>query len=209
KRRSAMRRLADGFEQPVGRMLFRISNDGDSDAESCRDGPLRNGFRRVIGSLCVNIGAEGFEQALHALFVEDHHVIDGAKSGDELRARLLTEDRTAWAFERADAAVPIDAHSENVTFATSPFEVADVPDMERVEAAVRKNDTLAAALVPDKFCSQSISRNDFGFRAAHASGGRSPRFTADGFEELFAGDSRSAAFHHNQATGDVGDVGGL
>src|SRR5260370_31055526 len=98
------------------------------------------------------------------------------------------------------------ADGKNVALAASVCQVADGPEVERVEAAVRKNDPLAASLVIGEFCAKLIARDDLGFGAAHESGRGSPSVAADGLEELLAGNGRRTALHHDQATGDIGNV---
>src|SRR5258708_16955896 len=201
-----MRRLADGFEQFVGRMIFRIAHDCESDSQTRRRGALWNRFGRIVGSFRVNIGTKCFEQSLHVRFVKKNDVVDRPESSNALRTGLLIEDRAAGPLECTDAAIHIDADDENVAFVASAFQVADVPDVKRIEAAIRKNDPLAASLVIGEFCAKLIARDDLGFGAAHESGRGSPSVAADGLEELLAGDGRRTALHHDPATGDTGNV---
>jgi len=187
-------------------MIFRVAHDGDADSETRRRSALRNRLGRIVGPFRVDIGTKCFEQGLHVRFVKKYDVVDRPQGGNKLRTRLLIEDRAAGSLECANAAIHIDADGENVALAASSFQVADVPDVKRVEAAVRKSDPLAASLVIGKFCAKLIARDDFGFGVAHESGRGSPRVAADGVEELLAGDGRRAALHHDQATGDIGNV---
>src|SRR5260370_34820606 len=142
-----MRSHADGYEQFVGRMIFRIAHDSDADSETRRRSTLRNRLGRIIGSFRVNIGTKCFEQGLHVRFVKKNDVVDRSQSGNELRAGLLIEDRAAGSLECANAAIHIDADDENVAFGASAFQVAAVPDVKRVEAAGRQTATRAPAIM--------------------------------------------------------------
>lgn len=128
-------------------MILGITDDGNFDAEALGGGSLGNCFRCVVRSFGVNVGAEIFEEGFDAWLAEDDYVIDGTERGDELRASDLIEDGAAGPLEVADARVRIDADDENVSFAAGSFQIANVADVERVKAAVGKNDALRVLFV--------------------------------------------------------------
>ena len=141
---------------------MRIADDGDANAETRGDGALGNGVGGVIGALGVDVGAQIFQQGFDVGFGEEHDVVHAAECGNELRAGVLIEDRAAGAFQIAHAGIRVHADDQDVAFAARAFEIADVSDMQRVEAAVGEDDALAAALVFGEFLAQQIARNDFG-----------------------------------------------
>lgn len=187
-------------------MIFRIADDGDADAETCRGGALRHGLGGVVGSFGMNIRAQRFEKGFHVGFVEENNVVDGTESCDELRTGLLIEDRAARPLECANAAIRIDSDDEDIALAASSFQIAYVPDVERVEAAVSKNDALTAELAIGKYGAELVARDDFGFGAAHDSRRGAHSVAAERVEEFLTGDSRRAALHHDQTARDIGDV---
>jgi hypothetical protein len=71
-------------------------------------------------------------------------------------AGVLIEDGAAWPFEMADTGIRIHAHDENVPFAPGAFKITNMTDVQRVEATVGKNDSLAATFEFRKFFAQWI-----------------------------------------------------
>ena len=142
-----MRSLANGFEKIARGVVFGVTDDGDSDAETCGGGSLWHGFRSVVGSFGVNVRAQVFEQGLDARFAEQNHVINGAKRSDKKRAGVFIKNGTTGAFQRTDAGVCVDADDEDVAFAARAFEITNMADVKRIETTVGKNDALRAFLV--------------------------------------------------------------
>jgi hypothetical protein len=128
-------------------MIFGIANDGNSNTEPRSGSAFWHCFRRVVGSLGVNVRAEIFKQGFYTRFAKEDHVVDGAKRGDEQRTRILIENGTAGTFQRADARVRVDTDDEDIAFASRALQVPDVPYMKRIETAVGKNDALPPLLV--------------------------------------------------------------
>jgi hypothetical protein len=209
KRGSGMRSLADGFEEAAGGVIFGVADDGYAYAEAGGGGALWNGVGGVVGAFGVHVWAEGFEERLDVGLAEEDHVVDGAKSGDEIGAGGFRQDGAAGAFESADAGVAIHRDDEDVAFAASPFQIADVSDVQRIEAAIREDDSLTAAFVSGEKLAETIAGDNFGLRLAHGSGAGPGGFATDGFEQLLARDSGCAALHYHQAARDIGDVGGF
>src|SRR5260370_28120792 len=150
-------------------MSFRIADDGGPDAETCRAGALRHGLGGVVGAFGMNVRAQRFEKGFHVGFVKDNNEVDGTESSDELRTGLLIEDRAVRSLECANAAIRIDSDDKDIALAARSFQIAYVPDVERVEAAVSKNDALTAELAIGKYGGELAARGDFGFGAAHDS----------------------------------------
>src|SRR5437016_14398464 len=82
----------------------------------------------------------------------------------------------------------IDAHNDNVAFASRAFEIADVADVQCVEAPIGKDDALAPASVFREFTLQHIAGNDLARGFAHDSASSSRDFAADGIEKLLPRD---------------------
>src|SRR6267154_690609 len=209
KRGSGMRRLANGFEQLPRGVVLGVAHDGHADAQPNGNRALRHSLRRVIGALGVHIGVQIFQQSFDVGLGKDHDIIHDAKRGDELRPGILTKDGTVGPFEIADARIGIHTDNEDVPFAASAFEITNVPDMERIEAAVRKDDGLTQAFVFLQPFAQLIPQNNLGCGLAHGLGARSRCLATDSIEKLFAHDGRCAALHDHQATRNVGDVRGF
>src|SRR6266581_388402 len=119
------------------------------------------------------------------------------------------EDGTAWPFQIADAGIAIHAYNEDVAFATGAFEISNVSDVQRIKAAVGKDDAPSVPLVFRELLAQNISSDDFGGGLAHNLRGGSGCLATDGIEKFLARDGSGAAFHYYEAAGDVSDVRGF
>ena len=204
-----MRRLADGFEKSARGVILRVAHNGDADTELLGDGAFGDSVRCVVSPFGVNVGPQIFQEGFDVGFGEEHDVVHAAERRNEAGPRALIENRPAGALQIAHAGIAIYADHENIAFAAGAVEIADVSDVQRIEAAVRQDDALAAALVLRELLAESVTRNDFGSSLAHDSAGGPRSFAANGVEELFTRDGGRAAFHYDEAPGDVGDVRGF
>src|SRR5579862_9692640 len=144
KRGSGMRLLADGGEEGAGGVVFGVADDGDADAETIRDGAFGNGVGGVVGALGVDVGAKLFEQFFNVGLGKDHDVVHHAQGGDEESARVFIQDGTAGPFQRGNARIGVDADDEDLSLLLGAGEIANVADVERIEAAVGEDDGLPA-----------------------------------------------------------------
>ncbi len=78
-----------------------------------------------------------------------------------------------------------------------------------IKTAVGENDALCAVFMLRQFAAQIFACDDFGFSAAHESGGGPAGLVTNGSEKFVARNSGRAALHDDQATGHVGDVRGF
>ncbi|MGB6595634.1 MAG: hypothetical protein WBE70_00805, partial [Candidatus Acidiferrum sp.] len=78
------------------------------------------------------------------------------------RAGIFVKNGTTGALELADTGIRIDANDEDVAFTARAFEITDVADVKRIEAAVGKNDPLTALLMLRYFAAKPFALDDFG-----------------------------------------------
>src|SRR5579883_662660 len=209
KRGSGMRHLADRVEERAGGVVFGIADDGDANAEAISDGAFGHGFGSVVGALDVDAGTKFLEEPFDVRLGEDDDVIDHAERGNEQRAGVFVEDGAAGTFQPADTGIGVHADHEDVSLLFGAREIADVADVQRVEAAVGEDNGLAATLFVGQEFFQLIAGDNFGQGGAHGSGMCSGGGSAYGFEKLSARGSGGAALHDDQAAGDVGEVSGF
>src|SRR2546430_8023763 len=82
-------------------------------------------------------------------------------------------------------------------------------DVQGVKTAVGKHHAPAVALMLRDLLSQYCSRNNFGNSFAHKLRGGSGCLAADGIEKFRARNRGCATFHHDEASGNVGNVRGF
>src|SRR6266849_7464072 len=128
-------------------MILWVANNGDANAKPRGDSALRHALCRVIRAFGMNVGPQLFEECFDVGFGEQHDVVYAAEGRHELRARVFIEHRPAGSLQAADAGIDVHANDQNIAFAASAFEITNMPDVKRIEAAVRQNDALATALV--------------------------------------------------------------
>ena len=92
-------------------------------------------FRRID----VNMRLNDFQQAKRREFVEDRDVIGAFERGEHADAVRFRADRARVAFVALDAAVAVDAHNQGVAERFRLAQHRDMPDMQQIKAAVRRN----------------------------------------------------------------------
>src|ERR1700730_11412941 len=170
---SGMRRLANRLEKIARRVILGVTNNSDANAKAGCDSSFGNGLCRVIRALGMDVGTRLFEERFDVGFNKKHDVIYAAEGGHELCARAFVENWPAGPLLIADAGISVHANDQNIAFATGAFKIADMPDVQRIEAAVREDDAPALALVFHEFLTEHFSRHDFGSGFAHDSAGGS------------------------------------
>ena len=100
--------------------------------------PFRHGLDGVVGALAVHIGLDRLKHVPDRLATEDHHVVHAPDGRDELRAVERRHDRAAGSLQPVHRGIVIHGHDEAVGLSGGALQVAHVPDVEDVEAAVRE-----------------------------------------------------------------------
>jgi hypothetical protein len=167
-------------------MILWIADDGDTNAQAVRDGAFGDGVGGVVGALGMNVGAQKLEKCFDIRFAEENNVIDDTERGHQLCASIFVKDGTAGAFENAHAGIGVDSNDQDVAFAARALEVANVADVESIEATVGKNDAVTAAFVNGEKLAKIFARDNLGGGGAHVSGSCAAGFASDGIEQFFA-----------------------
>src|SRR5918911_669768 len=121
-------------------MFLRVADDHHAPAIGSYHIALRNGLLRVVCALGVNVRADGTEQRLDGRLCEDRDEIYGAQAGDYFGALAFGDERASLPFLSTHLGVRVDRDDQQIAQGASAFQVAYVPDVQEVEAAVGKND---------------------------------------------------------------------
>ncbi len=116
-------------------MIFRVADNRDP-ASVCRHGvPFRHGVDRVVSTFAVHIRLQQRQQRSNRGLGKNDHVVDAAEGGDELRAITRGQYGPARPLPPRRGIV-IDRHDEAIGLGSGGLQVADVPHVKKVEAAV-------------------------------------------------------------------------
>ena len=189
-------------QQVAGGVILRVADDRDAAAVAADGVALGHGVDGVVGPLAVHVGPQRQQKRRDGRLGKDRHVVHAAERGDELRAIRRRQDRPARALQARHRRVVVDRDDEAIGLARRRLEVADVADVQQIEAAVGKGDRAPAARSP-AICCSSASRERM---RAHVYSAASRR---DRVTQLGGADRRGAALHHDEAAGVVRQVRGL
>ena len=88
----------------------------------------------------MHVGLEALEQPRHGRVREDDDVVDAAERGDELGAVRRRAAPAGPALQRRHRLVVVDRDDQAVGLGRRALQVADVADVQQVEAAVGEGD---------------------------------------------------------------------
>ena len=148
-------------------MIIRIADVGDAAAVAADHVTLGDRVERVVGAFAVNVRTKRLEQRTNGRLWKDDHVVDEAERGDQFGAVGGSQNGPPLSFQRPDRRVVIDRNNQLVGFLRSSGEVANVADVQQVEAAVRKRHRPAGAACIGNQC-QEIGAGDHGTHGVRA-----------------------------------------
>jgi hypothetical protein len=90
----------------------------------------------IVASFHENVGADGFDEPAGRVVVKQHRVVDTPKGRDDTQPFLLAYKRALRALQAPDRIVPVDAYDQEISERARSLEVANVSDVQQVEAAV-------------------------------------------------------------------------
>src|SRR5215831_1969201 len=120
-------------------MIFGIAGDPDR-ASVCRHSiAFGNRLFSIVGSLSMHCRTQDVEHSRDIGFIEDDNIIHTSECRDKLDALMFIENGPARIFDQAHGMVAVDGNDEYVTKSPRAFEVAQMTDMQNIEASVRKH----------------------------------------------------------------------
>ena len=123
-------------------MVFRIADDGDLAAVFANDLAFGYGVGRVVGTFCVIVGSDRVDELFDGRLVENGHGIDKSESRNDLGAFAFGDVWAVFALQNPDLAVRIYPDNQKAAESLRPSEIADVAGVQKVEAAVGKDDLI-------------------------------------------------------------------
>jgi len=120
-------------------------------------------IRTPVASLDQDIGSERFNRSEGIGLVEDCNVIHAGKSRQNLGPLGLREQRPRETFNLPNRGVAVDRDHKKVSEPPGPLKISEVADMEKIETAVRENDSLSPAMPSSQYRLQPLNGPDLRF----------------------------------------------
>ena len=125
-------------------MVFGIANDDDAAAAGFDIITLGDAFGSVIGAFGVKIGTDFADDGADIFFGKDDNGIDIGEGSKDFGTLAFRHHGTALAFQGTDGGVGVDGNYEFASEFAGGTEVANVADVEDVEAAVGECDAISS-----------------------------------------------------------------
>lgn len=119
-------------------MLVPIAQRSDANAEKRRKIQLRRRIGRAVGSAGMHVGVKFSEQRCDFKIIEDNHVVDSLKRGNEHGTSPLGENGTPSALKFSRACVGMNSYHEDFAFGARrcSFSTSDRPERDRILSRV-------------------------------------------------------------------------
>ena len=145
-----------------GGVVLGISDDLDSASALGDDVALRHAIGRVVGTFCLDIGAQLSNQGANVFFAEDDDGVHVGEGGQDLGAFFGGHDGTSFAFERTNGVVGIDGNDEASAKIFGSVEITDMAYVQEIKTSIGEcdptacaapfGDTLAKLIPTQNFC---------------------------------------------------------
>ena len=119
-----------------------------------------DGLDGPVAALDEDVGAERADQLQRRRRAEDRHEVHAGERREDLGALPRRGERAPRPLEAPHRGVGVDADDERVAEFPRLLEVADVADVQQVEAAVGEDDFLAGALEAADGLGQRVAADD-------------------------------------------------
>lgn len=144
-RGSAVRlRSAVALEELGGRVVLGVAYDGDTASVGANEIAFGDAGFGVVGALGLDFGMNLADECAGIGFAEDDDCVDIGERGDDFSALVLGHERTVIAFDSANGGIGVDGDDESASERFGSVQVADVSDVQQIEASIGENDLLAS-----------------------------------------------------------------
>ncbi len=143
-------------------MILGIANDLNSATVCEYVIALRDVLASVIGALRLHVRTNLANQRPHIGLVKDHDRVNVGECRNNLRSLLLGHERTPFAFDLAHAGIGIHRDNQFPAERLRPAQIANVPDVQQIEAAIGQHNLLTGASPVFYLLAQGIARINFG-----------------------------------------------
>ncbi len=129
------------------RMVFGIADNRRTAAVRAHGLSLRNRGDRVIGTFAVDVRFETSKQLVDIRVGENQDIVDRSEGTDDRGSIGSSKNRPVRPLQRADRVIVIDRHDEPIGLCLRTFQIANVTDVQHVEATIGKGDGSAGGAI--------------------------------------------------------------
>jgi len=122
-------------------------NGNDAPASGFNFFPADNLIAGPIAAFDENVGQQRGDGFARSEFLKNDDGVHAFEGSENFRALKFGQDRAAGAFQFADARVAVDTDDERVAKRARLFQALNVAGVQKVEAAVRKDDAATVAFL--------------------------------------------------------------
>ena len=128
-----------------GRVIFGITHDDDAASTGFDYIVLGDTLRRVVGAFGMKIRTDFANDGAHVFFWKDNDGVHIRQRRQNFRALFGRHNGPTFTFQRAHGSIAV--HRDNQFSAEFPggMQVADMADVEHIEAPVGQRDAIAGA----------------------------------------------------------------
>lgn len=83
------------------------------------------------------------QQVLRSVFAKAHHPVHRTQAGKDSHTPVHSIDRTSRTFQATDRSIIVDRQNQAIALSARLLQIADMPGMQNVEAAIGEDDFLA------------------------------------------------------------------
>ncbi len=123
--------------------------------------PANDIFRPVVGPLHQNVGLDQLDQRQGSFLIEQADVVDAFERPQHDRPLGFIVDRPIRSFaETTNAGVGVESDDEQISLISRLLQVADMPPVEDVEAAVGEDNRLSLLTMSTDFFDEDLARDE-------------------------------------------------
>jgi len=142
-------------------MIFGVADDDDSAAAGFDFVSLGDAFFGVVGALGMKIGTDFADYCADIFFREDHDGIDVRQRSEDLGALVGWHRWPSLSLQSTHRGIGIDRDDELASEFASGVKIADVANVQYIEAAVGERYAIASGTPGRCEVLEFFARNDF------------------------------------------------
>src|SRR6202041_1915522 len=146
---------------PAGRVILGITDNHDSPSAAFNLIALRNALHRIVRPLGMEIRTDFADEGAHVILWENYDRIHIRQRRQNFRTFFGRDYPPALALQCPHGNVRIHRDNQSAAESTCRVQVANMPNVQHIEAPVRQRDAIAGAPPFRHTLAKLVSRNNF------------------------------------------------